>query len=51
MAATLAVVVAVTGLLAWIMTHDRDREPTAAPGISASSASAPAVPTLIEVTR
>jgi hypothetical protein len=48
-AATLAVLVAVTGLVAWIVLHDR--EPTAAPGLTASSVSAPAVPTMIEVTR
>jgi hypothetical protein len=49
--ATLAVLVAVSGLVAWIVVHDRDREPTAAPGLTATSASAPAVPTPIEVTR
>lgn len=48
--ATLAVLVAVTGLVAWIVVHERDRESTAAPGISAGAGS-PAVPTPIEVTR
>jgi hypothetical protein len=50
-AATLVVLVAVTGLVAWIVVHDRDREPTAAPGVTVTSASVPAVPTPIEVTR
>ena len=50
-AATLVVLVAVTGLVAWIVLHDRDREPTAAPELTVSSVSAPAVPTMIEVTR
>jgi hypothetical protein len=50
-ATTLAVLVAVTGLVAWIVLHDQDREPTAAPGLTASSVTAPAVPTMIEVTR
>jgi hypothetical protein len=50
-AATLVVLVAVTGLVAWIVVHDRDREPTAAPGVTVTSASVPTVPTPIEVTR
>ena len=50
-AATLVVLVAVSGLVAWIVVHDRDRESTAAPGITVTSATVPAVPTLIEVTR
>jgi hypothetical protein len=50
-AATLVVLVAVSGLVAWIVVHDRDRESTAAPGITVTSATVPAVPTPIEVTR
>jgi hypothetical protein len=50
-AATLVVLVAVSGLVAWIVVHDRDRESTAAPGITVTSATLPAVPTPIEVTR
>ena len=50
-AATLVVLVAVSGLVAWIVLHDRDHESTAAPGATVTSASVPAVPTPIEVTR
>ncbi len=47
-AATLAVLVAVTSLLVWIVTRESDRESTANPG---AVLGAPVVPTPHEVTR
>ncbi|HET6653456.1 MAG TPA: hypothetical protein VFH10_12505 [Nocardioides sp.] len=47
--ATLAVLVAVVGLVLWIVTHDADRDGTAAAGVGATHVAA--VPTMDEVTR